>query len=63
VHVIANQPQILKALQADGFRPGLVPVRPAAGKMSQLGPWSMAAFGDPTVPSPPRLALSITQQP
>jgi hypothetical protein len=48
VHVIASQPQILAALQADGFRPGLIPVRPAAGKMSELGPWSMAAFGGPT---------------
>jgi Sulfatase len=63
VHVIASQPQILQALQADGFRPGLVPVRPAAGKMSQLGPWSMAAFGDPTLPQQPRLALSITPGP
>jgi hypothetical protein len=63
VHVIASQPQILEALQADGFRPGLVPVRPAAGKMSQLGPWSMAAFGDPTLRQQPRLALSITHRP
>ena len=63
VHVIANQPQILEALQADGFRPGLVPVRPAAGKMSQLGPWSMAAFGDPALPPQPRLAFSIAHRP
>jgi phosphatidylglycerophosphate synthase len=47
VHIIASQPAILKALQADGFRPGLTPVRPAAGKMSALGPWSLAAFGKP----------------
>jgi phosphatidylglycerophosphate synthase len=47
VHVIASQPSILKALEADGFRPGLVPARPAAGKMSALGPWSLAAFGRP----------------
>jgi phosphatidylglycerophosphate synthase len=47
VHVIASQPSILQALQADGFRPGLTPVRPAAGKMSALGPWSLAAFGAP----------------
>jgi Sulfatase len=45
VHVIASQPSILQALQTDGFRPGLTPVRPAAGKMSALGPWSLAAFG------------------
>ena len=61
VHVIASQPQILEALQADGFRPGLVPVRPAAGKMSELGPWSMAAFGDPA--RLPPLALSIARTP
>lgn len=61
VHVIASQPQILEALQADGFRPGLVPVRPAAGKMSELGPWSMAAFGDPT--RLPPLALSLAHGP
>jgi len=47
VHVIASQPAILKALQVDGFRPGLIPVRPAAGKMSALGPWSLTAFGKP----------------
>jgi hypothetical protein len=47
VHVIASSPSILAALQADGFRPGLVPVRPTAGKMNELGPWSVAAFGDP----------------
>ncbi|HEV2701999.1 MAG TPA: CDP-alcohol phosphatidyltransferase family protein [Steroidobacteraceae bacterium] len=47
VHVIASQPAILRALQADGFRPGLTPVRPAAGKMSALGPWSLTAFGKP----------------
>ncbi|MGC1457733.1 MAG: CDP-alcohol phosphatidyltransferase family protein [Steroidobacteraceae bacterium] len=47
VHVIASQPAILQALQADGFRPGLTPVRPAAGKMSALGPWSLAAFDKP----------------
>jgi hypothetical protein len=45
VHVIASEPAILAALQADGFRPGLTPVRPTAGKMSQLGPWALAAFG------------------
>jgi Sulfatase len=47
VHVIASSPAILAALQADGFRPGLVPVRPTAGKMNELGPWSAAAFGTP----------------
>jgi Sulfatase len=47
VHVIASEPAILKALLADGFTPGLEPVRPTAGKMSELGPWALAAFGTP----------------
>jgi len=50
VHVIASQPQILEALQAHGFRPGLLPVRPATGRMSELGPWSLAAFGTAATP-------------
>jgi hypothetical protein len=62
VHVIASQPQILTALEADGFRPGLVPARPAAGKMSALGPWALAAFGDPRPPQP-RLASRIVLGP
>jgi hypothetical protein len=45
VHVIASSPAILAGLQADGFRPGLVPVRTTAGKMNELGPWSLSAFG------------------
>ncbi|MEJ0008238.1 MAG: sulfatase-like hydrolase/transferase [Steroidobacteraceae bacterium] len=63
VHVIASQPQILTALEADGFRPGLVPVRPAAGKMSELGPWALAAFGDPPHRPQPRLAARIAPEP
>jgi hypothetical protein len=50
VHVIANSPAILKALQADGFRPGLVPARPSAGPMNKLGPWVINAFDDPAHP-------------
>jgi Sulfatase len=63
VHVIASQPQILEALEADGFRPGLVPVRPAAGKMSALGPWVLGAFGDPRPLPQPRLASRIVLAP
>jgi hypothetical protein len=48
VHVIASEPAILESLQADGFRPGLVPVRPTAGKMNELAPWALAAFGEST---------------
>lgn len=63
VHVIASQPQILAALEADGFRPGLLPARPAAGKMSALGPWALAAFGDPRPLPQPRLAARIALGP
>ncbi|HEY1900533.1 MAG TPA: sulfatase-like hydrolase/transferase [Steroidobacteraceae bacterium] len=48
VHVIASEPAILESLQAHGFRPGLVPVRPTAGKMNELAPWALAAFGEST---------------
>ncbi len=58
VHVIASQPQILTALQADGFRPGLVPVRPAAGTMNELAPWSLAAFGGPVPGHAPVAAVT-----
>jgi hypothetical protein len=50
VHVIAGSPAILKALQADGFRPGLVPARSSVGPMSKLGPWVIDAFDDPAHP-------------
>jgi phosphatidylglycerophosphate synthase len=63
VHVIASQPQILEALETNGFQPGLVPLRPAAGKMSELGPWSLAAFGDSMRGPAPRLALKAARAP
>jgi hypothetical protein len=46
VHVITGHPGILESLQANGFRPGLVPARPAAGPMSELALWLLAAFGE-----------------
>lgn len=46
VHVIASSPAILAALHAQGFRPGLLPVRPAA-PMNQLAPGLLAAFANP----------------
>jgi hypothetical protein len=46
VHVITAHPGILQSLQANGFRPGLTPMRPAAGQMSELGLWLLAAFGE-----------------
>jgi phosphatidylglycerophosphate synthase len=63
VHVIASQPQILEALETNGFQAGLVPLRPAAGKMSELGPWSLAAFGDSIRGPAPRLALKAARRP
>jgi hypothetical protein len=63
VHVIASEPAILQALQADGFRPGLVPLRPTAGKMSDLAPWALTAFGQAAHGRRPRLALTTTRTP
>ncbi len=63
VHVIASEPAILQALQADGFRPGLVPVRPTAGKMSDLAPWALTAFGQAAHGRRPRLALATARAP
>jgi hypothetical protein len=63
VHVIASQPAILDALLANGFRQGLVPDLPTAGKMNELAPWSLAAFGGTTHAVPQRLALRTVQQP
>ena len=63
VHVIASEPAILQALQADGFRPGLVPVRPTAGKMSDLAPWALTAFGQAAHGRQPRLALTTDRTP
>jgi hypothetical protein len=45
VHVIASRPEILRALQADGFQSGLTPTGPAIGTMNQLTEWLLAAFG------------------
>ncbi len=49
VHVISSRPEILQALRADGFQPGLTPTGRAIGNMNQLGPWLLAAFdGSPS---------------
>ncbi len=52
VHVIASRPEILRALRADGFQPGLTPAGPAIGDMSQLSEWLLAAFDGPTTQRP-----------
>ena len=44
VHVISSRPEILQALRADGFQPGLHPTGPALGRMNQLTQWLLAAF-------------------
>jgi hypothetical protein len=47
VHVISKHSDILEALERHGFRSGLTPVHPAAGKMNELAPWLLEAFGRP----------------
>jgi hypothetical protein len=54
VHVITKRQDVLNALQNYGFRPGLTPERPAAGKMNQLTQWLLAAF-DQGVSDPDKL--------
>jgi phosphatidylglycerophosphate synthase len=46
VYVISRQTAILDGLQAHGFRPGLKPAGPAIGKMNELTPWLLTAFGN-----------------
>jgi hypothetical protein len=51
VHVIASRPDVLERLLAHGFRPGLTPARPTAGRMSELLPVLLDAFGDREPPA------------
>lgn len=46
VHVLARDDALLARLQAQGFRPGLVPQRPALGGMHDLTTMLLAAFRD-----------------
>jgi hypothetical protein len=46
VHVIASRRQVLDRLLARGFRAGLTPARPPLGRMHELLPVLLAAFGD-----------------
>lgn len=46
VYVISRQPAILGSLRARGFRPGLTPAERTVGKMNELTPWLLAAFGN-----------------
>jgi hypothetical protein len=45
VHVIASRPAVLDRLLASGFSAGLTPRRPAIGRMHQLLPTLLHAFG------------------
>ena len=47
VHVIASRPELLASLQAHGFANGLAPKRPILGKMHELLPILLKAFGEP----------------
>jgi sulfatase-like protein len=46
VHVIASRPPVLDRLRARGFRAGLTPARPAIGRMHELVPVLLDAFGE-----------------
>jgi hypothetical protein len=46
VHVIASRPQVIEALHAHGFRPGLAPAHPAISRMHELLPAMLDAFGE-----------------
>jgi hypothetical protein len=45
VHIISKRRDIVEALQRQGFRSGLIPTRPVAGKMNELALWLLDAFG------------------
>jgi hypothetical protein len=46
VHVVTNRTSVLERLRAHGFRAGLSPTRPALGRMHELVPILLDAFGD-----------------
>jgi hypothetical protein len=47
VHVIASRPELLAHLRSSGFTDGLTPKRPILGKMHELLPVLLGAFGEP----------------
>ncbi len=51
VHVVADRPEVLEALLAQGFVAGLDPSGPAIGPMHALGPWLISALA--AAPRPP----------
>jgi hypothetical protein len=47
VHVIGSRPAVSERLRTHGFTPGLTPRRPILGKMHELLPVLLDAFGEP----------------
>jgi hypothetical protein len=47
VHIVASRRQVLDRFLAYGFREGLTPARPAAGRMHSLTRVLLEAFGGP----------------
>ena len=47
VHIIASRPELLARLRGSGFVDGLTPKRPILGKMHELLPILLKAFGEP----------------
>jgi hypothetical protein len=56
VHIIASRPGILERLTAHGFSAGLTPARPVLGRLHELLPVMLEAFGD-AVPATPDLKV------
>lgn len=65
VHVISDRPEVLAALAAQGFVPGLDPAGPTLGPMHALGPRLVEALGaaprSPPAPSPSMHAARVTR--
>lgn len=55
VHVIADRPEVLESLLAQGFVPGLDPAGPAIGPMHTLAPRLVAALGTASRSPPPMI--------
>ena len=47
VHIVASRPALLASLRGSGFADGLTPKRPILGKMHELLPVLLRAFGEP----------------
>jgi hypothetical protein len=60
VHVVTSRPEILDALVARGFHTGLIPARPALGRMHALLPILLDSFGG-RQPSAPSTAAARTR--